>query len=310
MGEKIFKTLDEQLAILRGKNLIINDEDAARNVLFRENYFFLSGYRHLFMQGYKDNKFLPGTKFEEVYATFVFDRKLRNMMFKYILVIENNIKSIISYQLSKRYGYKEADYLNESNFDQTGLKAKQVHDVISKIKRQVRINGKQHTATQHYINNYGYIPMWVLVKVLSMGIVAEFFSILKNDDQKSINDFYRLDSDTLIIYLSLLSNYRNLCAHEEIFYDYRPQKTVPNTRFHKMLNITTTEGEYDFGKNDLFSLIIIFKQMLDKNEFKELLNEIDYEIQILDGKVDTVPLGDILNKMGFPTNWKDIANID
>ncbi len=24
----------------------------------------------------------------------------------------------------------------------------------------------QHEATSHYINNYGYIPLWVLVKVL------------------------------------------------------------------------------------------------------------------------------------------------
>ena len=43
--------------------------------------------------------FLPGTTFEELYATFVFDREIRNTFFKNILIVENNIKSIMSYQL-------------------------------------------------------------------------------------------------------------------------------------------------------------------------------------------------------------------
>ena len=37
--------------------------------------------------------------------------------------------------------------------------------------------------------------------------------------------------------------------------------------------------------------------------------EIGYEIDILDGKVNTVPLSLILNKIGFPTNWREIENI-
>ena len=51
--EKIFKTLDEQISILRGKNLIIDDEEYVKNILLRENYFFINGYRYLF---YKSNK--------------------------------------------------------------------------------------------------------------------------------------------------------------------------------------------------------------------------------------------------------------
>lgn len=63
-----------------------------------------------------------------MYAVFVFDRKIRNIMFKYILVIENNIKSIISYQLSKKYGFKDKDYLNPKNFTQDALRVRQVYD--------------------------------------------------------------------------------------------------------------------------------------------------------------------------------------
>lgn len=310
MKNKVFKTLDEQIEILRSKGLVIRDIDKAKSILFRENYFFISGYRHLFMRSYKDIKFIEGTTFEELYAIFLFDRKLRNIMFKYILIIENNIKSIISYQLSKKYGYKEKDYLNPKNFNQDHMKARQLKDILAKMKRQVRVNGRQHTATRHYLTNYGYIPMWVSVKVLSFGIVSELYSILKEDDQIIISEFYNLDIESLSIYLSLLSNYRNLCAHEDILYDHRTQRLIPDNKYHYQLDIEMTDDQYNYGKNDLFALLIIMTQMLECNEFKELINEISYEVDILDSKVEVVPLNAILNKIGFPDNWKDITTIN
>ena len=307
---KTFKTLDEQVEILRSKGLTINNEDDTKEILYRENYFFVSGYRHLFMKKFNDSKFIEGPTFEELYATFVFDRRIRNIMFKNILIIENNIKSIISYKMSKKYGFKENDYLNPKNFNQDPSKIRQVHDIINKMKRQIRINGKQHSATMHYINNYGYIPMWILVKVLSFGIVSELYCILKPDDQIQVSNHYNIDSESLEIYLALLSNFRNLCAHEDILYDHRTQRSIPDTKYHNMLEIKKTDGEYNFGKNDLFALMIIMKRMLSKGEFKELVNEVGYEIDVLDGKVDTVPLNAILNKIGFPDNWRELSRID
>lgn len=310
MSKKIFKTLDEQIQILQHKGLEIKDIDKAKSILFRENYFFVSGYRHLFMRSMKDNTFIPGTTFEELYATFVFDRKIRNIMFKYILVIENNMKSIISYQLSKKYGFKEKDYLNPKNFTQDGIRARQVNDVLNKMKRQIRVNGKQHAATLHYLSNYGYIPMWILVKVLSFGIISELYNILKAEDAYDIAEYYNLQPETLSIYLSLLSNYRNVCAHEDILYDHRTQRSIPDCRYHYLLDIEMTNDEYNYGKNDLFALIIIMKQMLQEDEFHDLIYEVGYEIDVLDGKVDVVPLNLILNKIGFPNNWREIADLD
>ena len=56
MREKTFKTLDQQINILKEKGLVINDIGFAKKVLFKENYFFLSGYRYLFMTKYKEKK--------------------------------------------------------------------------------------------------------------------------------------------------------------------------------------------------------------------------------------------------------------
>ena len=308
MRTKTFKTLEEQIDILKSKGLIINDYEETKAILFRENYFFVNGYRHLLMDPEKDNRFVEGATFEELYAIFLFDRRMRNIMFKYILIIENNIKSIISYQLSKKYGYKEKNYLNPKNFRQESFKLSQVNDIINKMKRQIRLNSKQHRATMHYISNYGYIPMWVSVKVLSFGIIAELYSILKEEDQREIADLYRMSIASLNIYLSLLANYRNLCAHEDILYDHKTQRSIPDTKYHELLEITKVNDEYIYGKNDFFAVIIIMRQMLSEREFRDFINEIGYEIDVLDGKIDSVPTTDILNQIGFPDNWREIGN--
>ena len=310
MSKKTFKTLDEQIKILRDKGLIINDEDKTKEILFRENYFFVNGYRHLFQRENLENSFIAGTTFDELYATFIFDRDIRNIMFKYILIIENNVKSVIGYQMSRKYGFKEKDYFNPKNFNQDNIKIRQVYDVLNKVKRQLRVNGKQHAATNHYINNYGYIPMWVLVKVLSFGIISELYGILKIEDQISIASYYELHASTLQTYLQILSNFRNLCAHEDILYDRRIQKNIPDSLYHERLNIEKVDNEYKYGKNDLFALIIIMKEMLTKEEFSDMLYQIGYEVDVLDGKVDTVPLKTILNKMGFPSNFREIKEMD
>lgn len=308
-NNKIFKTLDEQVEILRSKGLIINDEYKAKEVLLRENYFFISGYRHLLMKKYKDNKFIDGATFEELHSIFLFDRELRNIIFKHILIIENNIKSMISYQLSRKYGFKEKDYLDPNNFTQDKMREKQVYDVLNKMKRQIRVNGRQHTATMHYMDNYGYIPMWILVKVLSFGIISELFTILKVEDQQGIADYYKLDYTTLSIYLSLLANYRNLCAHEDILYEHRTGRSIPDTKYHYELNIEMNDEGYIYGKNDLYALIIIMKQMFTEEEFVDLMNEIEYVIGQLDSRIDSVSIESVLNKIGFPANWRDIVDL-
>ena len=310
MSKKTFKTLEEQIEILKSRGLIVDDLDYAKDILLRENYFFISGYRHLFNKSWKDIQFIQGTTFEELYAMFIFDRKIRNIFFKNLLIVENNIKSLISYQLSKKYGFKEKEYLDPKNYSRDPMKIRQVKDVLNKVKRQIRLNGKQHTATMHYITNYGYIPLWILVKVLSFGILSELYTILDLTDQTNIASFYNLDTETLSIYLTILSNYRNLCAHEDILYDHRTQKVIPDTKYHHRLDIEMTDNEYNYGKNDLFAVVIIMKQMLSKEEFREFLGEVSYEIEILDGKINVIPISNILDKIGFPKNYREIMDID
>ena len=53
----------------------------------------------------------------------------------------------------------------------------------------------------------------------------------------------------------------------------------------------------------------MFKNLLCEDDFKLLVYELGYEIDMLEGKTNTVPISNFLNKIGFPDNWRDIVNI-
>ena len=311
MEKKEFKTLEEQLQIFESKGLTIKDHQKAQNVLLKENYFFLNGYRFIFMHSTDNRRFVKNSTFEELYSMFLFDRELRNILFKNLLIVENNIKSIISYTLSIKYGYKEKNYLKVSNFTTDHKEQRRVNDVLNKMKRQIRVNAHNHTATLHYITNYGYIPLWVLVKVLSFGLINELYGILKPQDQQEICDKYGVGISSMEVYLSLLANYRNLCAHEDIVYDHKTQRYISPTRFHEKLGIQKNEeNEYVKGRNDIFALIIILKQMLDKDKFAQMMNEINLKIQDFKWQVKSISIEKLYDCMGLPENYMDIVNID
>lgn len=305
---KKFKTLQEQVEILKSKGLIIEDMEECMDILLRENYFFINGYRHLLMKSPQDRTFVVGATFRELYAIFLFDRVLRNIIFKNLLVVENNMKSIISYQLSKKYGYHEKEYLSVKNFTNDPLKARKVKDLINKMKRQIRVNSLQHTATMHYVTNYGYIPLWVLVKVLSFGVISDLYSILKVEDKVGIASIYNISVEQLEDFLPILSNYRNLCAHEDILYDHRTDKSIDDNIYHFKLDIPKMDDEYIYGKNDIFAVVLILKYLLTDNEFRLFMKEVSYEIDKLAGVVRSIPVSKILDRIGFPYNYMELLD--
>ena len=179
------------------------------------------------------------------------------------------------------------------------------------------VSGIESDLTYKEIHGYGIDPFSITFSQFLhtmggflQGIVGELYSILDNKDQIDISNFYNLDPETLSIYLSILSNYRNLCAHEDILYDHRTQKVIPDTKYHRILNIDMTDDEYNYGKNDLFAVVIILKHLLTEHEFRDFANEVGFELDMLEGKTNILPITNFLNKIGFPENWREIVDLD
>ena len=113
---KDFKTIEEQIDILKNRGLIFNDENKAKQILISNNYYnVINGYKDLFItQGSKDN-FINGTTFEEIYHLYDFDKKIKDIFLEYILKVENNLRSYIAYYFSMYHG--NDNYLKLDSFE-------------------------------------------------------------------------------------------------------------------------------------------------------------------------------------------------
>ena len=120
MNRKRFLTYDEQISFLsEQKQLIIEDQEYAKRILFQTGYFALvNGYKRIFKNP-QTNKFQVGVRFEDVYGMYCFDRNLRSILLKYILICEQTIKSSLSYHFCQIYGEDQTAYLNPINYLQS-----------------------------------------------------------------------------------------------------------------------------------------------------------------------------------------------
>ena len=85
--EKIFKTIDEQIKILKSRNIVIDDDEKAYKLLSKNNYYYLiNGYKNLFLDNTsKKEKYIKNTKLEEIYALYQFDKNIKINFLKYLL---------------------------------------------------------------------------------------------------------------------------------------------------------------------------------------------------------------------------------
>lgn len=130
MADKDFKTIDEQIEILRSRGLTIEDEAEAKDFLLRNNYYRVSGYSLTLR---KNDVFAKSATFQNIEAIYNFDHEFRHIILHHIETIEVQIKSIYAYEFTKVYG--PLGYLDASNFSNQA-KHKEIVDKANQQKRQ------------------------------------------------------------------------------------------------------------------------------------------------------------------------------
>ena len=310
--EKEFKTIEEQIEILKRRNLVIDDEKAKE--IFKENnyYYLINGYKDLFVtcengiEKYKDNVTL-----EEIYSLYNFDSELRINFLRYILKIERRLDTYIAYEFSKQYGHK--NYLIEDNFNnnkRNPLTNFNITNLISEIRydmtKQIEVGNKM---LNHYMNKYGYIPLWVLVRILTFGKISKFYDLMKQKEQNAVAKNFKIRENVLKTYIHNLAIVRNICAHDEKLYDFKFRNAIVQNKYHINYKLNLNDLSKSNGYKDLFSIVIILKMMLKKDEFEQFYNIIIQELSILEFNIKSISYELILNKMGFPVNYKELLEM-
>lgn len=288
---KEYKTNEELIDYLSSKGVVITDKEDALKKIERYTYYsIVNSYKSIFKD--KNNNYINDVSFDEIYALFEFDKNLKKLMLKFCLEIETVIKSTMANQISKVYGVK--DYLNTSNWDNSiDDDIKEI--LFEKINNEIKKDYKVHTAVTHYIDKYGFVPPFVLVKILTFGVASSYYGLLKQSDRQAIAKYFKISDKLLKQILKNLTTIRNIAAHSDRLYNYTSKfylsfKLIDNT-YTKPDNIT-----------NLYMVIRCMEKLLTQEQYEELYNSILEEISKLKDKLNSIDVSNIIRIMGFPMN--------
>lgn len=246
--DKPFKSIDEQIAILDSRGVETDSDTAA--ALMREGYYsIVNGYKDPFIDRDAsaiagEDTYKAGTSFNEIKRLFDFDRDLRHTMFKYFSIAEATLKTACAYNFSKRHSSEHEPYLKKENYRSERKYSDWIDVLIGDFEVALGRNPKKKPKKKeylvHYRLNHDEVPIWVLIRYLTLGQTFKFFDFqdepMRNAIARSFSDLYsethereiRIHDRDLRLAYDHIKDFRNICAHDERLYCARvsPSKDV------------------------------------------------------------------------------------
>lgn len=189
----------------------------------------------------------------------------------------------LAYYVGEKYG--ATGYLNASNFIDI-----EYHNEFLKTLEQEKENQKNSPIIKHHKKKYnGDMPIWVAVEVLSFGTISKLYSNLCLEDRNAIARSMPGGSPEIYLYSWVRSfvEVRNICAHYGRLYN---KKLVFPPKMFK--------GSSSFNNDHVFSVIYFLKRFEATDKWNEIVKRLTVAIE-------NHPYVE-LEKIGFPSNWKNI----
>lgn len=280
-------SFEEQLDLMIGRGLIVNDRPLAIRRLAESNYYRLRGY-WLTYEG--DNRFKPGVTFEQIWDAYELDADLRNWIWRAIAPIEIKARTQFAYHMSRECG-------PIAHEDTRYFRSTQAHarSMASLARERNRAQKDGVPCVVHNIEKYGDLPIWAAVEIMSMGTVSQLYGNLNPDNSnvaKLIAQDFRVKPFLLKSRLRHLTYIRNICGHHSRLYN-----RIITTR----ANLLKVDSGYDGDKE--FPTLLVLKRIYERSWpgrwsmlFENLLNAFEQHPDVS------------LLPMGFPENWRSMLS--
>ena len=170
MSDNPFLTIDEQVRLLESRGLGVDADTGP--TLMREGYYsIVNGYKDPFLdtgtsRESGEDRYLEGISFSDLYILFTFDRELRSLTFRYLILAEAKIKTAVAYAFSNAHraskGYLlQSNYCDEKEIASAGKNgayfAQEIAGLTSVLGR--RVSNSKSDFIAHYRNSYGAVPI-------------------------------------------------------------------------------------------------------------------------------------------------------
>ena len=292
MPRKEFKTIQQQIEILKSRGLIIDDEEKAALFLFRHNYYRVSGYSLTLR---KHDQFQNDATLQNIIDIYEFDHELRHILLKHLETIEVTVKSVYAYHFTMHFG--PTNHFMSQHFTD----AQQYLQTIEKVENTKRNNLKHEAFLKHFEEDLNEpIPLWAYVELFTISDISKLYSITDQTVKAEISESMGLTipnaAGLLGEFLHSLTILRNICAHGgRLFNRLFEQKPSLNKKEKRIMR-KDQNGAIDNAH--IFGFLLIMRRLLLPTDFSELKEE----LVRLSEKYPFVHT----KYYGFPEDWKEV----
>jgi abortive infection bacteriophage resistance protein len=223
---KPYLTVPDQLALMKRRGMGVSDDALAQSYLQKIGYYRLSGYSYPYRQSSTGadgkvtvaDRFKPGATLAEIVELYVFDKRLRMLVWDAIERIEIALRVHIALILGaySPTAHRDVRFLHP-NFTRridpnTGLTyhaewVRRHDDAFAKSKEEF---------AKHFKRRYPgeYPPIWIGAEVWDFGAMSFLFSGMRKVDQTAVSSIFSVPSFQIMeTWLRSLNVTRNICAH-------------------------------------------------------------------------------------------------
>lgn len=274
-------TIEQQIENLKSLNLVIKDEQAAREFLNKVSYYRLvKAYSNGLK--YHGGTYRPNISFEQLTDLYYFNDQLRSFLLPFLERIEIASRCRIANYFCLKYG--AFGYKEKTSFEDEGV----FYEVQKSIQDSI-CNAKDAPIIRHFRENHEMkIPFYALVEVFSFGTLANFYKALKKDDRKEIAQLFGVKEHYFGSWLLSFASTRNMCAHYDRLYG---KSIIKSPTLYK------EDRAYVRKNSDLYAVLLCLRHFFQQDREWRLF------VETLDETIKAHPYVDPL-KLGLTDGWE------
>ena len=170
-----FKTYNQLLDNLREHGLNITNNGLAKEILRSRGYYNLvNRYKNILYEKNK-NIYKVNSSLVEIYLYSRMEDDLKNILFRFTINLEQEIKENMSYILSRELGVDPKDYLNPRKY-----RNRHYSKTVNILSQVEKVTKTENNPTKYYRENYECIPPWILMNNVMFGQMRMFYGIFPN----------------------------------------------------------------------------------------------------------------------------------
>lgn len=312
---KEFLTYEKQYKLLVDRQLQINDKPSTINILKNEGYYNLINGYSKFFQYHNSDIYIKGATFNHIVALYTFDQELRSILYKFTSIIECHVKAVIGHEFSRIQGIDHNVYLSPVCFTADESRKNLVDDLIKNCQEAIK-EGSDRKSNRckdyilHYSEKYEQIPLWVLVRALSFGVISKFYSLMQDLEKDAIAKEFGLTSSQFSNILKIIVRFRNKVAHGERTFCAHTRETLSYLKVLQNLSLPRNrKGEVKCGKRDILALLICCKYLLNESDFESLVKDVQKALSNLEPKISNRTMMSVLDQMGLKSLYHNLISL-